>query len=179
MRLFTGLDVPYEIRRNLELLLHHLRPTAGIAWSPLANLHITTKFIGEWPEARLEELKQTLAGVSRPGVLTISIRGLGFFPNARQPRVFYAGIEAGEGLPRLAAATDAAVGGGEDKPYSPHLTLARIRQPSDLRALHQAIAALPGTDFGRFEAQQFFLYRSELRPGGSIYTKLAAFPLSQ
>jgi RNA 2',3'-cyclic 3'-phosphodiesterase len=179
MRLFTGLDVPYEIRRNLELLLHHLRPTADIAWSPLANLHITTKFIGEWPESRLEELKSALAGVARPGVLPISIRGLGFFPTPRQPRVFYAGIDAGPELPVLASHTDAAAGAGENKPYSPHLTLARIKRPTELARLHQAIAQLPGVDFGRFEAAQFHLYLSELRPSGSVYTKLASFPLSK
>ena len=60
MRLFTGLDLPAEVVGNLEELLQQLRPTARIQWSPPANLHITTKFIGEWPEERLEELKAAL-----------------------------------------------------------------------------------------------------------------------
>jgi RNA 2',3'-cyclic 3'-phosphodiesterase len=179
MRLFTGLDVPYEIRRNLELLLHHLRPTADIAWSPLANLHITTKFIGEWPEPRLAELKAALAAVERPGSFEVSISGLGFFPNLRQPRVFYAGIEAGRTLPELAARTETATGLIENKAYSPHLTLARIKRPTGLERLNQAIAALPSTRFGQFQATQYHLYLSELRPSGSNYTKLASFPLDK
>ena len=86
MRLFTGLDVPYEMRRNLELLLHLLKPKAKIAWSPMDNLHVTTKFIGEWPEERLDELKGALSAVPKPGELKIAIRGLGWFPNPHHPR---------------------------------------------------------------------------------------------
>ena len=56
MRLFTALDLPCEVTGKLEELLAKLRPTAPIHWTPPSNLHITTKFIGEWPEARLEEL---------------------------------------------------------------------------------------------------------------------------
>jgi 2'-5' RNA ligase len=103
MRLFVGLDLPYEMRRNLELLLHLLKPLAPIQWSTLDNLHLTTKFIGEFPEARLEELKSALAAVPRPGGLHIAIRGLSWFPDADRPRVFVAGIQAPPGLAALAA----------------------------------------------------------------------------
>src|SRR6185437_4089898 len=83
-----------------------LRPTAKLSWSPVANLHITTKFVGEWPEARLDELKRALAEVPVPSPFEISIRGLGWFPNPRNPRVFWAGIVAAPELAALAAATD-------------------------------------------------------------------------
>ena len=181
MRLFVALDLPYETRRNLELLLHHLKPLARIQWSPVANLHITTKFIGDFPEDRLEELKAALATVPQPGALRITIRGLGFFPNADRPRIFYCGIQAPPELPALARATDAACAElgipKEDKDFRPHLTLARLRQPEPLTALKAEISRLPSAEFGLFQAQQFYLYRSQLQPGGSIYTKLASFPL--
>jgi 2'-5' RNA ligase len=67
----------------------------------------------------------------------------------------------------------------ENRAFSPHLTLARIKEQIDLRPLHSAIAALPSQDFGRFAAQSFFLYQSRLRPSGSVYTKLAEFPFLQ
>jgi 2'-5' RNA ligase len=182
MRLFTGLDVPYETRRNLELLLQHLKPKAAIQWSPTENLHVTTKFIGEWPEERLEELKSTLAMVPKTGELGIGVRGLGWFPNPHQPRVFYVGIQAPEALAQLAKDTDAACGGlgvePESKGYRPHLTLARIRRPEDLFPLKKAIADLPSVDFGTWKAAAFHLYRSEMRPGGSVYTKLASYSLT-
>jgi 2'-5' RNA ligase len=180
MRLFVGLDLPSDIVGNLETLLAALRPTARIAWSPPANLHITTKFIGWWPDERLDEVKTALDGVPRPGPIALEIRGLGFFPTPRSPRVFWCGIEA-SGLDRLAADTDRATAAlgieSEKRSFSPHLTLARIKERLDLRPLHDAIAALPSLEFGRYEARSFFLYRSVPGPKGSVYTKLAEFPL--
>src|SRR5205085_398665 len=96
------------------------------------------------------------------------------------PRVFHCGMDA-PGLPALAADTDAATARAgvapDTREYSPHLTLARIKNKVDLRPLREAIAAQPSLDFGRFEASSFFLYRSQLQPAGSVYTKLAEFPL--
>src|SRR5215469_6592563 len=108
MRLFTALDLPRDVIDNLSGLLDHLRPTARIQWSVPANLHVTTKFIGNWPEEQLEELKKTLQQQIEPRApMAVRIRNLGFFPNARSPRVFWCGIEA-PGLEALAAATDKA-----------------------------------------------------------------------
>ena len=181
MRLFIGLDVPYEMSRNLDLLLQLLKPTADIHWSPMTNLHITTKFIGEWPEDRLPDLKSALHTIPRPGNLNIAIRGIGWFPNPHQPRVLYTGIQAAPVLEQLATNTDAAcqtVGiQTEHKPFTPHLTLARIKQPGDLFPLKNAIAGIPSADFGAFTATHFHLYLSRPTPSGSLYTKLATYPL--
>ena len=183
MRLFVGIDLPYEVRSILELLLQFLRPKADLQWSPPSNLHVTTKFIGEWPEEDLEILKETLAEIPVPGEFQVDIQGLGWFPDAERPRVFWAGVRAGESLPRLARLTEEACAAlgveRERRPYSPHLTLARIRRPADLEPLRRALAGLPSDHFGRFTATQFHLYESKLRPGGSLYTKLASFPLKK
>jgi RNA 2',3'-cyclic 3'-phosphodiesterase len=182
MRLFTGLDLPAEVVRNLEKLIDDLRPTAAIQWSPPANMHVTTKFIGEWPEERLDGLKAALAALPGRPEISLHIRELGFFPNARSPRVFWCGMEA-PGLAELAADTDRVTASlgieSEKREYSPHLTLARIKEKLDLRPLHERIAARKSLDFGSFTAKSFFLYRSQLRPTGSVYTKLAEFPLSK
>jgi len=183
MRLFTGLDLPAAVLRNLEELLDDLRPTAPIQWSPIGNLHVTTKFIGEWPEERLPELVSALQALPPRPNIHLRICGSGFFPNERSPRVFWCGVEA-PGLSSLARDTDqaaAALGvAGEKRPYSPHLTLARIRQEGvDLRRLRKKVAARSWLDLGSFEAHSFFLYRSQLRPNGSVYTKLAEFPFSK
>ena len=63
MRLFTALDLPPEVLGRLDHLLRRLKPAARISWSPPENLHVTTKFIGEWPESRLAELKAALGGL--------------------------------------------------------------------------------------------------------------------
>jgi len=182
MRLFTGLNLSGEVIRNLERLLDRLRPTARIQWSPPRNLHITTKFIGEWPEERLDEMKSALGALAPRPPITIHVHQAGFFPNARAPRVFWCGIEA-PGLEALAAETDRVTAGlgvaREARAFSPHLTLARIKERVNLQALDAAIAALPSPEFGQFEAGGFYLYRSQLRPGGSVYTKLAEFPFTK
>lgn len=186
MRLFTGIDLPTGIEEALSAVIAHLRPAAPIRWSKAANFHITTKFIGEWPEGRLEELKSALAGVAKSGAIPIEIKGLGWFPNPHQPRVFWSAVHAPQSLRDLAAATDSACAGlgisRETKPYTPHLTLARIEPRGggpapDLGALRRAIAGLPVAPFGAFEARAFHLYLSEQRDGGSHYTRLATFPL--
>jgi 2'-5' RNA ligase len=182
MRLFTGLDLPGDLVANLEELLRRLKPAAPIHWSPPANLHVTTKFIGEWPEARLAELKTALAGLPGRDAVAVRIRCVGFFPNPRSPRIFWCGIEA-PGLAELAADTDSATAElgipRDDRPFSPHLTLARIKERVELQPLREAIAGLPSLEFGSFQATSFYLYQSTLRRTGSVYTKLAEFPLTK
>jgi 2'-5' RNA ligase len=181
MRLFTGIGLPAEVIRNLGGLLEQLKPTADIKWTALENLHVTTKFIGSWPEERLAELEAALASVPRPGPLAIAVRNLGFFPNARSPRVFWAGIEASPGLAALAGATDAALARlgiePEKRGYSPHLTLARIKAPVRLAELQRQVARIGNEEFGEFSATRFCLYESRPRPSGSVYTKISEFPL--
>lgn len=181
MRLFTGIDLPNDLRERLDILINHLRRTAHIKWSPVYNLHITTKFIGEWPPDRLDELKQRLESVPRNTKIDISVQGVGWFPNPQRPRVFWAGIEASPSLEALARDTEQVLGelgiAVENRPFSPHLTLARIKEPVPLQGLQKAVSELKSTDLGKFTPACFYLYRSQLGAGGSVYTKLQEFPL--
>jgi 2'-5' RNA ligase len=181
LRLFTGLAIPPDINLRLDELVQRLKPLARIRWSPPSNFHITTKFIGAWPEDRLEELKGALAALKGSGVFRIAIRGLGFFPNARRPRIFWSGVDGGNALVQLAAAVDRACATlgveVEKKAYSPHLTLARIDAPGGLGALYEALTRIASPDFGDFEATALHLYLSQPGRQGSVYTSLAEFPL--
>jgi RNA 2',3'-cyclic 3'-phosphodiesterase len=182
MRLFTAIDLPAEIVERLDGLIAKLRPLARIGWSKAANLHITTKFIGAWPEERMVELTAALAGLGPRQPIPIRVHGLGFFPNPQSPRVFWAGVEAEPELTALAGAIDAAVAGlggePETRPYSPHLTLARIKQPAGLEIFHKEVGRLGSPGFGLYRADRFYLYLSQPGPGGSVYTKLSEFPFS-
>ena len=180
MRLFVAIDVLDPVRAALDSFERVLRPTVKLAWSPVANLHITTKFIGEWPADRVADMTLALASAPAAGPIEIRVKGIGWFPSPRKPRVFWAGVEGGEPLRALARATEQAVAAlgvpVEDRAYSPHLTLARIREAVPLDALHDKLRSLPagcGFDFGAFRATQFFLYLS----AGGKYTRLAGFPL--
>lgn len=173
MRLFTAIELPNEMLEKLGGFLTKLRPLADFQWSPVRNLHITTKFIGEWPETRLDEMKSALARV-KSGPVSIAVRGIGWFPNARRPRVFWVGVDAGSPLAKLAKATEEATATlgvpNEKRDFSPHLTLARISEPAP-QAKVEAAAGNP--DFGAFQAFSFALYLSS----NGKYSKLAEFPL--
>ena len=159
-------------------------------WVSAESLHITLKFIGEWPAERLEELKRALVGVrGQPTEITFS--GTGFFPTPKSARVFWIGIEAGPELASLARAVDAATSAlgveSEKRAFAPHLTLARTgsgrpqRVSSDrtnpsFRRLQEKLAAMPAPAFGTMSPREFFLYESKLSPKGAVYTKLASFP---
>jgi 2'-5' RNA ligase len=180
MRLFTAIDLPEDIVTNLSKLLVRLKPTARINWTSPQNLHITTKFIGEWPDERMPELTTTLHIVPSRPAIPIAIEKLGFFPNPHSPRVFWTGVNAGDALVQLARDTEDALAtlgiAKEQRPYLPHLTLARIKTPGKQLALLEAVASLPSLEFGSLTADRFYLYRSQTAPSGSVYTKLAEFP---
>ena len=179
MRLFTAITLPQEILLRLDRLLAALRAEALIKWSPLDNLHITTKFIGEWPEARLEELHDTLADSAPREPFEVEISGLGWFPNERAPRVLWAGVQGGEALMQLAQDTDERLLPlgirHEDREFSPHLTLARIKSPVPLRALRERVMRLQPAQIGKFEVSNFALYRSDPGSNASIYRKLREY----
>jgi RNA 2',3'-cyclic 3'-phosphodiesterase len=186
MRLFTGLSIPPLVLQTLTALLDQLRPVAPLNWSPPANLHITLKFIGAWPEHRLPELTQTLQTIPPTGPIEIDIARLGYFPNPHRPLNFFAAVHADPRLVSLAAAIDdALVKIGcppENRPYTPHLTLARIKG-ENIRSLREHIAAMNNLQFGSFEATHFHLYASNPGPGnpgqsGSVYSILASYALA-
>jgi 2'-5' RNA ligase len=180
MRLFTGIALAAHVRDNLARVLEELRPLAPLKWSPVENLHITSKFIGQWPEERLAEMESALENVNFGRSFDVAIERFGYFPNPHHPRTFFAGVQAEPRLAELAHAIDEALRplgiATEDRPYSPHLTLARIKG-EDIRALRQHIAKMTHFDFGTFQVSEFHLYLSKTGTGGSIYTPLATYPL--
>lgn len=168
---------------NLARLLDHLRPTAHLNWSAPYNFHITTKFIGAWPEERVAEVVETLQPLGDRGSISITIGDVGWFPNPHLPRVLWTGVKAGTELGALADDTDAALFrlgvAKETRKYSPHLTLARIKDISvPLAPLRQAVAQLPSLEFGSFTADRFLLYESRPGPSGTIYIRLAEIPFA-
>lgn len=181
MRLFTDIDVPANARLRLERLLTALRPEAPIKWSPLDNLHITTKFIGEWPEQKLDEIHDALSQIAPREPFEISLRDLGWYPNERAPRVLWVGVHAGPELTALAQQIEtrlAALGVvPEDRPFSPHLTLARIKNPAPLQGLRQKIERLQPADLGQFRVAHFSLFRSDPGSNASVYRRLRDYRL--
>jgi 2'-5' RNA ligase len=184
MRLFTGISIPATISVPIARLIEKLRDVAALRWSPQENLHITTKFIGEWPDARLAELEGCLSKMATPEPFAVTVGHLGYLPNPHSPKVFFAGVQGGEALRELAAEAEKLLTGlgakPESHPYTPHLTLARVPPvlPAVL-ALRQRIAQLVAEgetlEFGSFTVRAFHLYLSR----NGAYTKLSTYPLDK
>ncbi len=171
MRLFTGISLPEATLLKIDRVLRDLRPLAKARWSPVHNLHITVKFIGEFPEERLPELIAALQAV-RSEPFEIRIGSFGWFPG-----VLWAGVDAGDKLISLAGQTDSALEPigveREKRPYTAHLTLARTKAPIALAALRREIDTLRDVEIDAFPASSFHLYRSQ----AGVYTRLQTFPL--
>ena len=180
MRLFTGIDLPAETLDAVDRLLQQLRPAARLKWSLVSNLHVTVKFIGEWPEDKLPQLEGALRTIPPRAAAAAELKGLGWYPNPHHPRVFRISIEAGDSLASLLRDTETALAplgiAKEERAYSAHLTLARVKDSTPLQALRDAIAQLDSHVIGQFVADRFYLYRSQPGPAGSIYTKLSEYP---
>ena len=194
MRIFIGIDLDPEIRGRISRFLEGVQGFAADArWVRPESLHITLKFIGEQTPERVEAIAERLRRV-HSGEFEIRSGGYGFFPTAKAPRVFWIGIHAGPQLAELAGTIDMATAElgipREDRPYSPHLTLARASGRSGspkwrkgdapnttFAVLEKRLAAMGELDFGKMTAREFILYQSQLSPKGSQYTKLQRFPL--
>lgn len=180
MRLFIAVDLPNEVREELANVQHALRPLADSArWVAPESIHITLKFLGEVPEKRLDDVTGALAGLSwKP--FTVTVRGVGFFPGNRSPRVFWAGMEAPtmQGLAEELDSRMERLGFEKEKrAFRPHITLARAGDTRIDSALVTGAAQYEEHDFGSFTADRVFLFRSTLKPAGSVYEKLKEFLL--
>lgn len=183
MRLFIALDIPGEVRKRLTEYMERVRSYAGDArWARVEGLHVTLKFIGEVKDPKPEEIKNALNAMKAPQ-FQVSFANVGFFPNPKSPRVFWAGVQSGEELARLALEIDKTTEklgiAREEREFSPHLTLARAgtRDPQSLKGLAPLLTAEAAPQFGTMTAREFWLYQSQTGPGGSKYTKLQKYSL--
>jgi 2'-5' RNA ligase len=179
LRLFVALEPPGAVRRRVESVAAEIRRLAGraadeVKWVRGENLHLTLQFLGNVPEARLPDLAAALgeaARASRP--LHLEVRGAGGFPNARRPRVVWAGLEGDLGpladLVRDLGQRLAPLGfPPEDRPWSPHLTLGRARG-GGAAGLAGALSAVREAEGGGWRASELLLFRSQLSPDGPRY----------
>jgi RNA 2',3'-cyclic 3'-phosphodiesterase len=180
VRLFIAIEIPENVRAAFASLLKDFRAIAPqLKWVRAENLHVTLKFLGETEPAKLAALQTALSILRSPDPVDLEFRGLGFFPNEKRPRVFWAGMEASPNLKTLAADVDQAahcIGFPlEQRPFTPHLTLARFPLPGISPKLLQAMNEKSAQPFGSLRAQEFHLIESKLKPTGAEYTTVQTF----
>ncbi|MGA8768629.1 MAG: RNA 2',3'-cyclic phosphodiesterase, partial [Candidatus Acidiferrales bacterium] len=144
MRLFVALELPGEVRQTLGDLIARLKPQCRAAkWVRPEGMHMTLKFIGhaiaDGDAKKLDATRAALAAVKSGEPVEMRYRGVGFFPDARRPRVVCCGVEASANLAQLAADIERALEPlgipREDRAFVPHLTLARFKSPNGVDAL--------------------------------------------
>jgi 2'-5' RNA ligase len=183
IRAFIAVRVGEDVEDALLFFIEEVRSADdGVAWIRRDNLHVTLKFLGAAIDsAKLPALEDRLRRVTDDApVLHVSTRGLGGFPDLRRPRVLWAGLEC-EALVELAARIEtAAVDAGFDRaerPWAPHLTIGRVRDPRKATQVRPLLETAQAREFGESCISEVTLYRSHLSSRGSTYERLAVFPL--
>jgi len=181
MRLFIAIEISPDVRAALATLLKDFRVIAPqVKWVRAENMHITLKFLGETDSSKLTALQAALSAIRSSQPVRFDFRGLGFFPNEKRAKVFWAGMEASPNLQALAAEIDQAMHKLgfplEDRPFTPHLTLARFQPPGLPQRIAAAAQESASREFGSLIAREFRLIESKLKPAGAEYTTLRSFP---
>jgi 2'-5' RNA ligase len=181
VRLFIAIEIPSDVRNALAALVKELQKIAPKAkWVRPENLHVTLKFLGSTEEEKRDQIEDTLKAIRSPQPVSLEFRGLGFFPNEKRPRVFWAGMESSVNLRPLGQDIDRAVHQLgfplEARPFTPHLTLARFNPAGLPPHLASAVKQHTSRGFGSLTAREFHLIESRLKPTGAEYTTLQSFP---
>lgn len=183
IRAFIAIDLSPEIHQRLEEVVVNYKSNLAqvpIRWVTVSNIHLTLKFLGDVSLSNLNILTNMLqAEVSSHHPFEISVGGSGAFPNSRQPRVIWIGVEAPQELIAVQNGIETQTSrlgyAREERAFSPHLTLARVSRNAssqDVKVISQVLEKNRVGFLGATCVEQIHLYRSDLRPTGAIYTQI-------
>jgi 2'-5' RNA ligase len=183
VRCFVAIELPEEVKSGvgrLQATLREAAPRADVHWTAPAGLHVTLQFLGEVRGVHVPAVCDALTQAgARHAPKPLEVATVDAFPTPSRPRVIVAGI-AGDlaGLVADVGSALAPVGyPPETRPFRAHVTLGRVRRPGPLGPLTGAIAGLGRARPGAWTATEVVLFRSHLRPTGSVYEPLARVPL--
>lgn len=187
VRSFIAIELSDEARSVLVDLQNRLKavvPPKAVRWTAPRNIHLTLHFLGDVAVSEVEKVTEAVnAAASNCQSFMLTVAGLGCFPNSRRPRIIWAGVagdtatlvrlqrDLGEKLKVIDFSPEA-------RPFSAHLTIGRVRNGIPRRHLTQLAEALEQEQLSvgelvTLEVTEISLIKSELKPGGSVYTPLA------
>ncbi len=183
MRVFLAVAVDSELRGRLAVLERELRPLSPRArWVRPEGLHLTLRFFGDVPDEGIDSLEAELGEAFR-GLRAFALHfcGCGVFPDRRKPRILWVGVRDPPSalleLQSKAESVARALGfAAEGRPFDPHLTVARFREPA--KGIDSILGSCRDRDFGAVDVAETILFESHLSPAGSSYRKLSAYPLA-
>jgi 2'-5' RNA ligase len=183
-RSFVAVELSKEIAEGVRRIQKGLQErVAGVRWVRPEGIHLTLTFLGEvdpdWIEEIVHKMEEAVRAI---GPFTIGIRGGGGFPNARNPRVIWIGIDDPSGeLRKMQARVEKGMEEigftSEGRDYTPHLTVGRLRSGRGKGTLAHAIEEISECNLGTMEVREVILFRSHLKPTGAEYIKVESVPL--
>ena len=188
IRAFIAIELPESVRAQLGRIQGQLKPghEGVVRWVDPKGVHLTLKFLGNIAESQVPAVADAVRGAAKVGRFPVEVGRPGAFPSLQAPRVVWVGV--GGDLEKLAALQRAIDGAlarlgfpPENRPFSPHLTLGRVRETAskaERRALGEAVGHLRIEALTPVEMDSVSVMRSQLTPSGAIYTCLASIPLT-
>lgn len=175
MRTFIAIDLEAEIKKKLLALIQELEATrAAIRWVQPGGLHLTLKFLGEIDEAQAARVKAVLtAAAGHHAAFPLRLEGTGIFPGERNPRILWAGFAAEPKLIALQTELEKALESEgfarEERAFSPHLTLGRVKGSERIKNAVAELAKHCQEPFGAMTVRKVALFESRLHPEGAEY----------
>ncbi len=183
IRTFICIEISASIKARLAALQEDVRKLeAQVSWVKPANIHLTLKFLGDVPQAKLPQIIEAVRRISGScSPFEVEVSGTGCFPSPRKPNVLWIGLaKLPQSLITLQQSLEDELEregfARESKPFKPHLTIGRIRQPRNAALLAEELLK-PGFASESFAVHEVIVMHSDLMPRGAIYIPLATIPL--
>jgi len=188
LRSFIAIELPADLQDTIYASTSGLQeslPKPLVRWVPPKNLHLTLKFLGDVSPANLEQLAEALmVETAKHETFSISVGGLGAFPNSRRARVIWIGMDAPASLGTLQHCVESVAERlgypPEERPFSAHLTIGRTGQncsASELAKIRSELDACRVGSLGSVRVEAIQIFKSDLNPAGSVYTRLYSLAL--
>jgi 2'-5' RNA ligase len=184
IRSFLAIELPKPILKEIEEVQGDLKLThADVRWVNPEKIHLTLKFFGNIEESRIDLIFKSIEEVLLKTLpFSLEVRGVGAFPNLRNPRVIWMGlIDGKEVLTSLQKQIEIQLEKigfqPEDRPFHPHLTLGRMKSSRGKEELVGKMEKHKEREFGVFQVERLVLFKSDLKPTGPIYTALKEMKL--
>lgn len=184
-RCFLAVNLPDDLKRTVGGFIDSLRAEVrGVRWVRGENLHLTLKFLGDVESGIIPDIGKALDGVaSDVGPIPVTLCGAGVFPPRGRPRVVWLDLTRGgdelAALQRRCEGVLAPLGfPPEERPFTPHLTIGRVKDLRSPIPLGDALAEASSRNWGDFVVERVHLMRSELFPTGPRYSILHAVRLT-
>jgi RNA 2',3'-cyclic 3'-phosphodiesterase len=183
IRAFIAIDLSAEIQQRLNDVLENYKALLNnipIRWVPVSNIHLTLKFLGEVSTSNLNILTDMIqTEVTSHHQFEISVGRSGAFPNNRQPRIIWIGVEAPQELTSIQIGIETATArlgyAREERTFSPHLTIGRVSRNvpmQDVKLISQTLENNRVGFLGAICIEKVHLYKSDLLPTGAVYTRI-------